>query len=691
MKNEACGTGVMEEDDILEYPVQDNTDAEAEKSTGPLRRLTTTWFLGPLRRLGRWLWRHKALTIGLAAVLLAGIFFLFSRFAAGAGAQSSYSFIRTTTLQRTTLQDSVSTTGTVQSANVSTVTTTLNYSVTGVHVQVGDQVASGDVIAVLDTSDLEDQIERKQNNITKQEEQLAKSNEQLYQTYTDAKDNYQSALDEQAEAQDSYDAAYSKYKNARDAYRAARNNITSFQSEADSAEASMLKALEDYNDQKEKVDAAYSKISQAENDLSAAKSAVSQAKTALSQAQYDAKTAEAEASDDPTSSTKQLAYQRATQAVSDAEDNLSRAQSGLDNAQATYDQISQTITNSDRALASLKTVYDNAVSAYESAQKAYATAQSQTNYTSLQQEYEQAQSSVDSAESTLTRAQESTSSAKKTMDRAYESYEEGSSSSALDDLREELTDLQQSLSDCTLVAETAGTVTSLNATVGSSCQGTVATIQDTESLKIAITLEEYDVINVSKGMTALITSDATTKEISGTVTQIDPTSTGGAAASSTSSSSTFGAEVTVQGGSNGLLIGMNANVEIIQSSTEDVFVVPYDAVGTQEDGSQYVYVKTGGEGVNMTFEKVTVTTGESNDYYVEITGDKLNEGDVIRSTADLTVGIETVSDTVASDGANTGNQAAAGMGGMNFGGMGGGRADAAGGAPAGGNMPGGGM
>ncbi len=45
----------------------------------------------------------------------------------------------------------------------------------------------------------------------------------------------------------------------------------------------------------------------------------------------------------------------------------------------------------------------------------------------------------------------------------------------------------------------------------------------------------------------------------------------------------------------------------------------------------------------MTFEQVAVTEGDTNDYYVEITGDDLNEGDVIRATADLAQGVETSS------------------------------------------------
>ena len=174
--------------------------------------------------------------------------------------------------------------------------------------------------------------------------------------------------------------------------------------------------------------------------------------------------------------------------------------------------------------------------------------------------------------------------------------------------------------------------------MGSICSDTVATIQDTNDLKVAVTIREYDVPNVSIGMKARITSDATDGEISGTLTQISPTATAATSATaagqgSSSTSGTFSAEVSVDGASSGLLIGMNANVEIVQSTTDNVFVVPYDAVGTEADGTKYVMVKTGGEGADAAFEKVTVTTGAENDYYIEISGDTLTEGMEVRSSA----------------------------------------------------------
>ena len=244
-----------------------------------------------------------------------------------------------------------------------------------------------------------------------------------------------------------------------------------------------------------------------------------------------------------------------------------------------------------------------------------------------------------------------------------------------------LTDLQTTLENCTLTATMDGTITELNATVGSVCSGTVATIQDVSDLTVEVTIPASSVGKLSTGMQCNITSDATGDTVvTGTLTRIDPVA---------NSEGTFGATVTVNGADSGLLIGISAQVEIVVNQKENVFTVPRDAVGTHEDGSTYVLRKTGGEGVDMTFEEVTVTTGDSNDYYIEISGDDLNEGDVIRSSSDLTQGIETATQEadgmmggqmVVTDG---GAMAAAPAGGGDMGGGPGGGGDMGGGAPGG--------
>ena len=187
----------------------------------------------------------------------------------------------------------------------------------------------------------------------------------------------------------------------------------------------------------------------------------------------------------------------------------------------------------------------------------------------------------------------------------------------------------------------SGTITALDATVGSICTGTVATIQNTDALVVEVTIPSNDVPGLTTGMSCNITSDATGDDvIAGTLTRIDPVA---------NDSGTFGAKVRVNGDADDLLIGIQAKVEIVKNATDGVFTVPIDAVGIKEDGTQYVLRKTGGEGTDMTFEEVTVTTGDANDYYTVISGDDLKEGDVIRSSADLTQGIVTGSSDDSGD------------------------------------------
>lgn len=482
-------------------------------------------------RLGGWFKQHKKFTALLVVLALAAAIVLRFLPQKGAAQGSTVSFVRTTTLQKTSLENSVSTTGTVESANVSTVTTDLKYTVKSVNVQVGDTVQAGDVICTLDTEDLEKQIERAKESLTDQTEQTQEAYDKALKSYNEAKKDYDDAVTAAADAEDDY---YDSW----DDLNAAVNQVSALQADYDSKQSQLSSMLTEYNE------------------------AVST---------YGVDSDEAKAAKDRYEQFKEGA----------AKD----AQTALENAQMTT------------GYQSLVQAKDQAVAAWE-----------------------QAKTAKEQAEKQLETASESLDTAKKNLDKS-------GSSDTLEDLQEQLT-------KCTLTAETSGTVTSLNATVGSICSDTVATIQDTNALKIAVTIQEYDVPNVSIGMKARITSDATDGEISGTLTQISPTATAATGGQSSSSSSgTFSAEVSVDGASSGLLIGMNANVEIVQSTTDNVFVVPYDAVGTEDDGTKYVMVKTGGDGANATFEKVTVTTGAENDYYIEISGDALSEGMEVRSSA----------------------------------------------------------
>ncbi len=516
-------------------------------------------------RAGQFIAAHKkaAVALLLVAAIAAGVLVWRQRSAprlpAGAN-MGGQSYVRTLTLQKGTLDASISASGTVESSDVSNVTTELKYTVKSVNVQVGDTVNEGDVICTLDTEDLE-------KSIAKMKESLAEAKEKALKNYQNAQKSLSDAEKSVTEAYDAKEDKRSARDSAKSAYESAEAQVKSYQSAYDAANAELLTKL----NAKQDADAAVAK--------------------------YDAKATELKTTD-PTMTDEALK-------------TAVEAATGIVRAEAVAAQT-QAEENYKTAEANLNIAQSN-----------LQTAKSSTNYDARQAAYSQAQSAYEQAKATYEQAQKTAETAESSRDDALDAYNKAGES-------DELEDLQQQLEKCTLKAETSGKVTAVNATVGSAVNGTAATIQNTEKLKVAISIAEYDIEKVKVGMKAIITSDVMDGEVSGTLTQISPTASGGG-----SSSSGFAAEVTVNNENSGLLVGTNAKVKIILSTTENVFTVPLDAIGTQEDGSSVVYVKTGEDADGQpTFEPVTVTVGATNDYYAEISGAELSEGMVVRAAAD---------------------------------------------------------
>jgi RND family efflux transporter MFP subunit len=102
-------------------------------------------------------------------------------------AKNIHTNITTTKLEKTTLKDTVSVSGTVHSDNSNNVYTTLTYPVKTISVMVGDKVKKGDVLAVLDTASLEQDIEQQQYA-------AADSNKSAAVALAQAKRAYENAL-----------------------------------------------------------------------------------------------------------------------------------------------------------------------------------------------------------------------------------------------------------------------------------------------------------------------------------------------------------------------------------------------------------------------------------------------------------------------------------------------------------------
>lgn len=509
--------------------------------------------------------RHKKAVIALALLVVAAAaaaFLLRGRFVRPVSLPAAGgSYVRTVTLQKGTLEDSISATGTVQSSEVSNVTTDLKYTVKTVNVQVGDSVEEGDVICTLDTSELEESIQKLQESLADAKAEAQKQYEKAQASLTEAEENVKSTYDDMKEAEDERDSAKSAYETAAAA-------VKGYQAEVDAANADLLTKL---NARQAALDA------------------------------YTAAGGTVDENGDPVTSAT-------SEAASTAAD-LSALADALVKANGEYKSAEQTLKTAEANLQ---------------------TAQSASNYTALSSTYNQAQTAYEQAKTTYENAIKTSETAEESRDTALENYNKAGES-------DELEELQSQLEKCTLKAETSGKVTAVNATVGSAIDGAAATIQDTDSLKISITIAEYDIDSVSEGMHAVITSDVIDGEINGTLTQISPTASGGG-----SSSSTFSAEVTVDDENSGLLIGTNAKVQIIQSTTEDVFTVPLDAIEEKEDGTSVIYVQSGEENGEPVFEEVQVVVGATNDYYAEVSGVDLEEGMIVRASASLEEATEEV-------------------------------------------------
>ncbi len=452
---------------------------------------------------------------------------------------SNNTYVRTVVLNKGSLNQTVSTSGTISSNQVSSVSTNLTYPIKTIEVEVGDVVNEGDVIATLDSSEIESQI--------------TKANEALQENIDNAYENYQNALSEKEKrysemisAEENYNSKLSTYNSALSNYNNAASTLGSYQSAYDNAKANM-----ETNGQ-----------------------ALNSAQSALENKKIEDQSCES--------------------------DECKALQSSYDSAKSSYDASVETFNNAETALneAKVRTNYDSYLQAYNSASEQY-----------------------NSASTALEQAQQTFSTADANVLNAQEAYESSKTS-------DELTTLNEQLANCTLTAQTSGTVTSINATVGSRPTETIATIQDINDLIVDVTIEEYDMQDVEIGMRCIITSDATDNEMEGELIQINPVANTNNM--STDASSTFSAKVKLNNPDENIMIGMNAKVEIVISSLEDVYTVPIDALEEQEDGTYVIYVQNEESGE---FAPVSVTKGEENDYYVQISGDDLSDGMIVRASA----------------------------------------------------------
>lgn len=464
---------------------------------------------------------------------------------------------QTLALSKMDLVDSISATGTIESANSKTVSVSANnMTIKEVRIKAGDTVQEGDMLAVLDVSDLEDS--------------LADAKENLSDTTDDADSEIADAKDSLADAEDTY--ATEKTKQAK-------------------------------------------KVAEAKSTYETAKSDVAALK-------------------------KKLAACSDAAEKTALNEQLSKAQETLSQAKSAYVQAQETQETTNK--------------------------QNASNVTNAKKQVTQAQKNKD-----------------KSVKEANQQVEQA----------------QDALDQCEVTAPISGTVTAVNVEEGDTYSGgDMFQIDDISSFTVTTSVDEYDISSVSVGQRVVILTEATDEtELEGEITFVAPAASTSQSMTGSSTTSGYEVDIAVKTTDERLRIGMTAKCSIVCNEADDVYAVPYDAVHEDTQGS-YILV-TGSQdaadgqaaddrtiGRSSTrnqaaadsqdvenTQKIYVTKGMETDYYVEISGDGLQEG--------LQVVIPT--DAVSSDAGDSTESTNLPFGGGD-GGFSGGQMPSGGGTPSGG-------
>lgn len=240
-----------------------------------------------------------------------------------------------------------------------------------------------------------------------------------------------------------------------------------------------------------------------------------------------------------------------------------------------------------------------------------------------------------SAQRAIDKANENyTSTQKNSVEAAQEAIDKSqyTNDDTLKSSRDTLDSLKKQLTDCELKAPCGGAVVAVNVSVGdkNTAGQTMITIEDTNALKMVATVEEADILKLQEGMNATVTADALGEEsIKGTVTRVvrvKSQSTGNTT-DNTVTAGSYSVEIALD--TTELLVGMSTKARVMIKEKGEQLAIPYDVIQTDENGNSFVYVAKSNADGTATAVKKNIEVGEEVDYYTEITGGDLKEGDML--------------------------------------------------------------
>lgn len=503
--------------------------------------------------------------------------------------------VETETIEKRTLTNSISATGTIVAGETQEEQTSLtSYEITAVNVKVGDRVKAGDILCTFDVSNIEDSLDTIQKSIETGEKQNDVSEQAAKRSlgYAQETKNAQSA-----QADSNVETAESKLTDAQ-------NNQSDIESDLDSANDKVSSTKKTYNSKKKSYEGL-------KGDYDTNNTAYETANVASQAAQALV--------DDLTS---QIAANSDESVLIELNNKLTAAKEDLaTKLQATSDAKAQ--------LAAIEASYNEAKAAYEAASSSYETAKA--NQSTLEAQLDSARVTVESAQTTYDNSIYERDNTNRSNNNTVQSQQENLTSTKLtnetnqDSKKDELKKYEEQLEKGNVTAKIDGVVTTVNVSAGNIYTGgDMVIIENDSSFIVEATVDEYDIGDLYTGMPVIIKTNATgEEELSGTITYISPKPESQTTTTSTSSDVTYKVEVSVDTANDKIRLGMTAKLSIILETKDNVFAVPYDAVTETQDGQGTIQVVIND---NEPPKEVNVTLGLDTDYYIEISSDEITEG-----------------------------------------------------------------
>ena len=583
----------------------------------------------------------KAKKIIIPVSIIAGVAAIGVAVAALGNAASTVAYADTIKIQEKTIENKISVSGSIESAEVKKVYSKLNYAVEKVNVSVGDAVKKGDVLCTISTEDLQQQILQQQTTI---------DNSGVSEEYSlsAAEEKYNNALESYEKGENaSVMSAEKAVKQAETALETAKRKaedgvefdipeaVENADSQVKSAKEAYEKAVENYDEAVAElkptnhptaVKKIYDELNELEDRLDEIEKGIP-VELINAQSKYQ----EAKNESDHIQMLPEL-YTKAD--VEIIAEELAAAKAKLAEMQAKYDRTSVT-----EQIKTLKTQYEDAYEGLEEAAEAAETAMNNAKTA-----YEKTLKALDKTERTNTTAEDDYNKAVKDAEKALEDAKKNyeltvkqveSELASLKKAAEQqrtisglndpqliiLENLKKNLEYAVVTAPCDGVITMVNAEEGVAANGVMFVIEDLSSLKVSANVGEYDVPYVSEGMEATVKCDAVAGvEYAGKVSSVAPTGIAG------NSGTSYAIEADIDGEDGKILVGMTAKLAIISDKRENALTITYDALTTDEDGNDAVYIAEKDENGVYHAKLVTVEIGLETDYEIEIISNEISAG-----------------------------------------------------------------